>query len=176
MSPARRPAIPWETVRGPRAVAAVAVGTALGAGLFPFAPGTMGTLAALPLAWASAGWHWAPRLALWLAILAIGTWAARVIDETMRSSDNQCVVIDEVIGLGIAAWTAGTEPKTLIAAFLFFRFFDIVKPPPVRAVDRWSKKQSSPWAKGFGVMADDILAGFQALAVIAALQYSGILP
>jgi phosphatidylglycerophosphatase A len=93
----------------------------------------------------------------------------------MGTGDNQNIVIDEVIGLGITAWTAGRDLKTLFAAFVLFRFFDVIKPPPVRQVDLWSKRQASPWAGGFGVIADDIVAGFQALAVILVLQYYQVL-
>ena len=178
-----RRVIRWESVKGPRAIGALTVATALGAGLFPFAPGTMGTIAGLPLAIFTTSWHWAARTALWLSVLAIGTWSAKVFDETMGSEDNQNIVIDEVLGLGISSWTAGTEVKTWIAAFVLFRFFDIVKPPPVRQVDGWSKKKAgerrgeiSRWYGGFGVMADDVLAGFQALAVIVAAQHFGLLP
>ena len=162
--------IRWDAVKGPKAFIAVTVGTACGSGLVPFAPGTMGTLFGLPFVFYSAGWEWPYRVGLWLALLAIGTWAAKVFDETMGSSDNQCIVIDEVVGIGITAWTAGTDPKALAASFVLFRFFDIFKFPPVRQLDRWSKTQSR-WLGGFGVMADDVLAGFQGLAVILLLQY-----
>jgi phosphatidylglycerophosphatase A len=177
-----RRVIRWENVRGPRAVLALILGTALGAGLVPFAPGTAGTLMAMPLAYFTVNWHWAARVALWLGLTVAGTWAAKVFDETMHTSDNQNIVIDEVVGLGITAWTAGQNPSTLIAAFVLFRFFDIVKPWPVRLIDRWSKRKASEgtprahWYGGFGVMADDIAAGFQGLACVLILQALGVLP
>lgn len=183
MSPSIRKKIEWENIRGPKALTALAVGTSMGAGLFPFAPGTMGTLAALPLAYFTADANWLVRVLLWSALLAAGTWAAKALDEIVGTSDNPSIVIDEVVGFGITAWTAGTNPKTLIAAFVLFRIFDILKPPPVRQLDQWSKikaadknKRSSRWWGGFGVMADDVLAGFQALIVILLLQHFQILP
>lgn len=165
----------WKNVRGFQPIFATLVATALGAGLFPFGPGTMGTLVSVPLAYVSQDWSIWGRLALWLGLTALGSWAAMVFDRTMKTGDNQNIVIDEVIGLGITAWTAGTDLKTWIAAFVAFRFFDILKPPPVRQIDAWSKKQNSPLWGGFGVIADDIVAGFQGLAVILVLQYCGVL-
>jgi len=172
----------WEKLRGPRGLTAIIVSTALGAGLFPFAPGTMGTLIAVPLVYFSQDAFWVFRLLLWAALLAIGTWSAKVIDELMGSSDHQNIVIDEVVGFGITAWTAGNHPETLFVAFVVFRFFDILKPPPVRQVDRWSKIKASQksgtasqWWGGFGVMADDLLAGVLGLLTVMALQHFGLL-
>lgn len=169
----KRRVIHWERVRGPRGIASLLIGTAFGAGLSPVAPGTMGTIVALPLAYASADWHWGLRVLLWSALLAIGTWSAKTLDELMQTNDNQNIVIDEVVGLGITAWTVGTSMTGLVTAFLLFRLFDVVKPPPIRQVDDWSKKQASRWWSGFGVMVDDVLAGFEALAVIFVLQSLG---
>ncbi len=168
--------IDWKNVRGVKPLLALLIATAMGAGLFPIAPGTVGTLAAMPLAFFTHEWHWGPKSLLWMGLTLVGTWGAKVFDETMSTQDNQNIVIDEVIGLGITSWTAGNDPKTWVAAFLLFRFFDVLKPPPVRQIDQWSKKRSSPWWGGFGVIADDIVAGFQALAVIVLLQKFSILP
>jgi len=172
----------WQKVKGPRAVTAVAIATALGAGLSPFAPGTMGTLVALPITYWINPADWTLKLLLWLVIFAIGIWAAKVFDQIMGSKDNGSIVIDEVVGYGISAWTAGRDPAALILAFFLFRVFDILKPPPVRQMDRWSKKKASAkgdprasWWGGFGVLADDVLAGLMAAAVLIAAQRSGIL-
>jgi phosphatidylglycerophosphatase A len=173
--------IRWEKMRGPRPILALVVGTAMGAGLVPFAPGTAGALAGLPIAYFTNDWHWLSKLALWTAFTIAGTWAAKVFDETMGTSDNQNIVMDEVIGLGITAWTAGQDPATLITAFVLFRFFDILKPWPVRLIDDWSKKKAkvgdnrAQWYGGFGVMADDIAAGIQGLICILLLQYFHVL-
>ena len=169
----------WDRVRGFKPIAAVAIGTAGGAGLFPVAPGTMGTLVGVPIAYFTASWDLSARLALWISITLAGTWACKEFDELMKSNDNQNLVIDEVAGLGITAWTvnanlSGDGWKPWLTAFLLFRFFDIVKIPPVRQVDRWSKTGSA-WLGGFGVMADDLLAGFQGLFVMMILQHFHIL-
>jgi phosphatidylglycerophosphatase A len=168
---------------------ALAAGTSLGAGLIPGAPGTMGACVGLPIAYLTAGWPAPYRVAIWTLLTILGVWAAKVIDERMGSSDNQSIVIDETVGLGITAWTAGTHLQTLAAAFVLFRLFDILKPPPIRQVDRWSKIQAikarvappgpkSPWSScwgGFGVMADDLLAGLEGLLVVFLLQRLDIL-
>jgi len=135
----------------------------------------MGTLVAMPLAWWSNDWSFLPRVALWLALLAGGTWAAKVFGETMETGDHQSIVMDEVVGYGITAWTSGTDWRALGAAFILFRLFDITKPPPVRQADRWSKN-ASRWVQGFGVMLDDVLAGLYALACMVLAQRLGWLP
>ncbi len=132
----------------------------------------MGSIFSLPLTYWINGYSWPAKAGLWLAILAVGSWSAKVFDELMGTSDNQNVVIDEVLGFGLCAWSAGRDWKLLLAALLLFRFFDIVKPPPVRQVDQWSKKMTvrSPYWGGFGVMFDDVVAGLQGWVVLALIQ------
>jgi phosphatidylglycerophosphatase A len=154
---------------------AAIVATAAGAGLSPVAPGTMGSLVALPIAYFTRHWSWEVRLAFWGFLTLVGTWAAKVFDQLMETRDNQCIVIDEVIGIGITSWTVGDDLKTWCFAFVCFRFFDILKPPPVRQVDRWSKNKSA-WSAGFGVIADDMVAGLQGLGLIILLQGLHFLP
>jgi phosphatidylglycerophosphatase A len=124
------------------------------------------------------------RLSIWIALTIAGTWAAKVFDELMQTGDNQCIVIDEVVGLGITSWTLSNIDKgwAWFAAFVLFRLFDVIKIYPVRLVDDWSKnkaKENTPlarWWGGFGVMADDIMAGFQGLAVMIILQLLHVFP
>lgn len=168
--------IVWKKIRGVEPALAFWVATASGAGLFPVAPGTMGTLVGLPLAFLVNDWSWPLRITFWIGLTLVGTWSARRMDQMMGTQDNQNIVIDEVIGMGVTAWTAGQGIETWIAAFLLFRLFDVVKLPPVRQIDQWSKKQSNPYWDGFGVIADDIVAGFQGLGVILILQILGVLP
>jgi phosphatidylglycerophosphatase A len=175
--------ISWQKIQGVRSITAFLIATVFGVGLSPLAPGTFGTLAALPVAYFTQVWAWPFRVLFWVAILFTGIWSAKVFDEMMESHDNQCIVIDEVIGLGITSWTAGHQSlKTWIAAFVFFRIFDILKPPPIRHLDQWSRNpeavrsQWGRWKQGFGVIADDMLAGFEALGLILLLQWVHILP
>jgi phosphatidylglycerophosphatase A len=169
-----RRALNWSLIRGPKNITALFVATAGGAGLLPKAPGTFGTLVGIPIAYFTRDWPLTIRIIFWTAITVVGTWSAQVFDQTMQSTDNQNIVIDEVVGMGITAWTAGNHWQAWVAAFVLFRLFDIWKPYPIRWVDRWSKK--SPLWSGFGVMADDILAGFYGLLCMALLQFYGLVP
>jgi phosphatidylglycerophosphatase A len=91
----------------------------------------------------------------------------------METEDNQCVVIDEVVGLGVTAWMIPQESLWgWVGAFVVFRLFDIWKPFPIRWIDHWSHQQTKRrppheayWWSGFGVMADDLLAGVYGLIV-----------
>jgi phosphatidylglycerophosphatase A len=184
--------IPWENVRTPYDFLALIISTFFGAGLAPFAPGTFGTLAAVPIAFLTAHWEWGWRLAFWALLFLAGVWGAQRFDHLCETQDNQNIVIDEVVGLAVTAWPAATDFKSFLAAFVLFRLFDILKPPPVRHIDRWSHrreqsleriagaiaspKRSSNYWGGFGVMADDLAAGLQGLLVMLLLQYWNILP
>jgi len=122
---------------------ALVVGTGGGVGLFGVMPGTLGSLVALPLVWWSLGWMVWARLALWTGVFLVGVWAARSVDRQRGSADNSAIVIDEIWGMGIATWLGGMHGDAVLAALIFFRAFDILKPPPIRQLDRWSKKKSS---------------------------------
>jgi phosphatidylglycerophosphatase A len=143
-------------------------------GLLPGAPGTWGSLAALPCAWAL---HWAggfPLLLLaTLALFPLGLWAAGAEALASAEHDPGHVVVDEVVGQWIALfplsfglWHAGAAPATFpwpgwVLGFLAFRLFDVWKPWPVSVADRGT----SP----FTLMLDDVLAGLMAgLVVLAA--------
>jgi phosphatidylglycerophosphatase A len=144
------------------------VATALGAGLSPVAPGTMGTLVAIPLAWGLAhlGGHLAFIAGL-VAVTAAGTWAAGRFCTAAGCHDDQRIVIDEVAGYFVTLLLVPRGPVELALAFGLFRLFDIWKPPPVRQVDRVVKG-------GFGVMADDLAAGAYAGLILFALERFGV--
>jgi phosphatidylglycerophosphatase A len=127
-----------------------------GIGRFPIAPGTVASLAAMPV---GALTLWIdPRLLALLAIatLVIGTWA---IHETKEQGDPGWIVIDEFAGQWVAMLGLGhVSLYGLIAAFVLFRFFDITKPGPVGSAENLDG--------AFGVMADDIVAGLLAAAIL----------
>jgi phosphatidylglycerophosphatase A len=130
-----------------------------GAGLSPKAPGTMGTLAALPLAaltlWAGPLWHMGGTLLL--TIFSI--WACEMYERQKGGHDHQEIVIDEVIGLLITVTLLPLTWQTLVAGFVVFRFFDILKPFPISLID---KKVMG----GVGVVADDVAAGIVANLIL----------
>jgi phosphatidylglycerophosphatase A len=143
------------------------IATSFGAGFSPVAPGTMGTLTAVPLAWAlSLLPPWAFIVAT-VAVTVIGTWAASRFIAASGTHDDQRIVVDEVAGYLV---TLLLVPKTWVhlgLAFFLFRLFDIWKPPPVRQVDEHVMG-------GFGVMADDLAAGVYGALVLLALDRFGV--
>lgn len=135
-----------------------------GAGLAPKAPGTAGTLVAFPLHWLmAASLEAAGYLAALAVLFALGVWACSVTGRALGAADHPALVWDEVVAfLAVLFFT----PATLAwqgGAFLAFRFFDIVKPPPIRQVDRTIKN-------GFGAMLDDMLAALYAVLAIALVK------
>ena len=134
-----------------------------GAGLAPVAPGTVGTLVAFPLYWALApllpGWQ---MLAAIAAALAIGIWACESAGRALGVSDHGAIVWDEIVAFMLVLFFTPGGRIWQACAFLLFRFFDILKPPPIRYFDR-------KWKNGFGVMFDDLLAaGYTLLALAVA--------
>lgn len=143
------------------------IATWFGVGLSPLAPGTCGSLAALPIAWAIRAISGAEGLAAALVLVfGAGMWAADAVAKTSGIQDPAAVVVDEVAGQWLVLLAAPFDPVAWALAFLLFRLFDIWKPWPVRWADRHVKS-------GFGIMLDDILAGGYALLVLTVLRASG---
>lgn len=135
-----------------------------GAGLSRYAPGTVGTLVALPIAWLLHTYVGDTGFVLAIcAALAGGAWASQVTGHALGARDHGGIVIDEIAAFLLVLFFAGGDALRDAIAFLVFRFFDIVKPPPIRAVDAALKN-------GAGVMADDFLAAGYTLIVLAVLR------
>lgn len=142
--------------------------TALGVGYSPIAPGTCGTALAVPFAWLLASLPLGPYAAVVAAITLLGIWAASVADESWGTHDSGRIVIDEVAGyLVTMALVDRSDWVALGAGFLVFRIFDILKPPPVRQVDR-------AMGGGTGVVLDDVAAGIYGLIVMILGGYAGL--
>ena len=137
------------------------VALGFGSGLAPFAPGTFGTLVAIPLALLlrASGNDAAFVTAIVVAQVA-GAWSAHVCGRDLGVADHGSIVIDEIAAFLIVLFFVGSEPLKIAIAFGLFRLFDIVKPPPIRQLDAAMKN-------GVGVMADDVLAALYALLVYA---------
>jgi phosphatidylglycerophosphatase A len=139
------------------------IGTALGSGYFPYAPGTCGTFMAVPLCLALQPAGPVAYLAVTIGLLLAGVWASDRIIALTGGKDPQIVVVDEVIGFLITM--ALIEP-TLISVtlgFILFRVFDITKPNLV--------KRMEGLAGGWGVMMDDFMAGLYAHMSLRALLW-----
>ena len=135
-----------------------------GAGLAPVAPGTFGTLVAIPLAMLLRAHAGAVEFVAAIVILfVVGAWASQVTGRNLGVLDHGAIVIDEVAAFLLVLFFVGPDWRRVAFAFLIFRLFDIVKPPPIREFDAAMKN-------GFGVMFDDLLAAGYTLVVLALWQ------
>lgn len=149
---------------------AVLIATVLGIGHAPIAPGTWGTAAAIPLVLISAGLTQWGYLALCVAVTLVAIAAAGETDRAYGVHDSGRIVVDEVAGYfwTMAAAADRADPLMLVTGFVLFRFADILKPPPARAIDR-------RMSGGPGVVLDDVVAGWWAAAALLALDRTGLL-
>lgn len=150
---------------------ATLVATFFGAGRLKPGPGTWGSLATV-LVWAvlsrflPATWIFPANLILAVLAVAIGIPAATQVARASGIKDPQFVVIDETAGQLIALLGAPVSWKSFLAGFILFRAFDIVKPYPVRQLERLPE--------GFGIVVDDVAAGLYGLAVMQLLVHFGL--
>jgi phosphatidylglycerophosphatase A len=147
-------------VRAPLVATLIASG--LGSGYAPVAPGTAGSVAALAIAWTLSrygGWQPWQFAALAAAFTVPAVWAADRYARHVKRSDPGAVVIDEFIGQWVTLGGACVlDWKRWLAAFVLFRAFDIWKPWPARRLEALPG--------GFGIVADDILAGIYGALVL----------
>ncbi len=147
---------PWKG-RFERWVHWVAFG--LGSGTAPTAPGTVGSLAALL---ALPVWALTPVWGqiLWVAVAFLaGIWICGRTSKDLGVHDHPGIVFDEFVGIWVVFIAVPITPVTVVAGFLLFRLFDIWKPWPITWLDRRVHG-------GLGIMVDDLVAGFAALAVM----------
>jgi len=134
-----------------------------GSGLIRPAPGTWGTLFAWLVFVVLDPWLGDAGWAIVIAITFIlGVAAANRTGRALGRPDHGAIVIDEIVAFWLVLWLLPGGVITQAVAFLGFRFFDILKPPPIRAVDQRFKN-------GVGVMLDDLLAAFYTLLVASVL-------
>jgi phosphatidylglycerophosphatase A len=132
------------------------------------APGTVGTLGAIPLWLALARLPPAAYAVATLALLAVGIVAAGRAGRYWGVADASPIVIDEVVGYLVTMFLAPVSWQAAAAGFVLFRVFDVVKPWPASAFDRVKS--------GFGVVMDDVAAGVWAWLVLRALRAYGVIP
>lgn len=144
------------------------IATAGGAGYAPVAPGTAGTAVTVPLAWALAPLTWWAYLAVVVAVIAVGIWAAGRADRAWGTHDSGRIVVDEVAGYLITvAFVDRSSWLVLGVGFVVFRVLDILKPPPVRWIDKTV-------GGGAGVVLDDVAAGIQGCALMMLAAAAGL--
>ena len=173
-----------------------AIATALGSGYLKPGPGTWGSLVGLIVAMVSHPFSWflvfdralifgtgkdapllsgplgmlvllVPSVAVWLLLAYLGVRTSGQVAAFTGSKDPQFVVIDETAGQLITLLGAPLHWKSLLAGFILFRAFDIVKPPPIRRLEHLPQ--------GTGIVVDDVAAGLYALAVMQVLLHFGTL-
>ena len=133
-----------------------------GAGLVPRAPGTAGTVVALPLAWLMLDWSLGLRAGIVAALFVAGILICGESARRLKTHDHPGIVFDEIVGLLATSLVLSGNPLWLLAAFVLFRLFDILKPWPIRDLDH-------RLAGGLGIMLDDLMAAVYAAAVLSGL-------
>jgi phosphatidylglycerophosphatase A len=143
---------------------AVAVATLGGIGRAPVAPGTVASVVTAAALWLLQ----LPPLALvvlLIAVVGVGTWAAEEAERALGGQDPGALGVDEVAGMMLAVLAVPLTTAVLVVAFLLFRVFDVVKPFPANVAQRLRG--------GVGVMADDLVAGLYALALVGLARALG---
>ncbi|MFL5409218.1 MAG: phosphatidylglycerophosphatase A [Myxococcales bacterium] len=145
--------------RGPAPKLALAWATFFGAGYVPVAPGTAGTLAAIPLWWGLTYASWPVYVLATVTVTLTGIAAADRAGRYFGVADSGHIVVDEVAGYLVTMFLLPRTALAAIAGFVLFRLFDVLKPPPARFFDRDPR-----WKNGAGVVLDDVFAGVWAFA------------
>ena len=154
------PAIPPALLRDPGHLLALGFGS----GLLPRAPGTAGTLVAVPLYLLCAGLPGDAYLLVTALAFLIGVYLCGRTAHALGLHDHPGIVWDEVVGFFVTMAWAPPGALWVLLGFLSFRLFDILKPWPIRALDRAVHG-------GFGIMLDDLLAGLAAAGSLALLEW-----
>ncbi len=123
-------------------------------GKIPFAPGTLGTLVAIPIILIYWNKGLLAQLSITAAVFFIGLWASIVLVEKYKEKDPEYIVVDEIAGFMVTMIAIEPTLVHLVIGFILFRLYDILKPPPIKHFEKLPS--------GFGVMVDDIIAGIYA--------------
>lgn len=139
-----------------------------GSGMFPRAPGTAGTLAAIPVYYVAQMWGWGVYAGFLLAFTILGIGLCGRTAEALAVHDHPGIVWDEVVGFMITMLLVPAKPLLIVTGFALFRLFDIWKPWPIRKLDR-------SVGGGLGIMLDDVVAGIFAAVVLQTIIATGLL-
>lgn len=135
-----------------------------GSGLAPWAPGTFGTLAAVPFYLYLQSWAFIPYLVFLLVTFVLGIYFCGRSSALLGVHDHGGIVWDEMVGFWLTMLFVPTGWYWIVAGFVLFRLFDIVKPWPIGAIDKHVHG-------GFGIMLDDILAALYAMGILALAEF-----
>ncbi len=133
-----------------------------GSGCVPVAPGTFGTLAAIPLYLLIAEKSLIAYCLVTCVVIVVGIWAAGRLSSEIGTHDHGAIVVDEVAGYLITMMFIPFSWTALLCGFFLFRFFDILKPWPIGWIDKHVHG-------GSGIMVDDLIAGVFANIVLLVL-------
>jgi len=138
--------------------------TGFGVGYSPIAPGTLGTLIAIPVYYFLSTIPSPLYEITLIAFLFLSVWISENAEIFFGKKDDTRIVIDEMIGFLIAMLWVPKTTRFIIIGFFLFRFFDILKPFPIRGLEKRLKG-------GFGVVLDDVLAGVYANIILQIISY-----
>ena len=142
----------------------VCIALGLGSGLSPKAPGTAGTLMSIPLYLLIVDLPLLVYAIITLSITLLGIWICSYSSNKLGVHDHPAIVIDEVAGFLITMFAVPTGWQWILAGFVLFRFFDVLKPWPIS----WLDKNING---GFGIMIDDVAAGLVSMSLLQAYWY-----
>jgi phosphatidylglycerophosphatase A len=135
-----------------------------GSGLSPWAPGTFGTLIAIPIVLFVMQFGFAVHLAFAILAAIFGIFVCGESARRLGVHDHPGIVWDEITGFAVTMLTVPANLYSVVAGFALFRLFDIWKPWPIREADH-------SLSGGLGIMLDDIIAGIFAAAILLAIRY-----
>lgn len=136
--------------------------TGLGSGLSPLAPGTAGTLVGVPVYMVFGRFPWPVYLLTVVAFSFFAVYVSREAERIYHEKDPPRIVIDEIAGFQVAMFLVTPTLSHVVVGFILFRLFDIIKPFPIRLCER-------KFPGGYGVVADDIVAGVYANIILLLL-------
>ena len=136
-----------------------------GAGLSPVAPGTIGTLFAIPVYLVLVSFNTVVYVSCIVILFIAGCWACKQTAEALRVHDHPGIVIDEIVGYLVTMLFVPLAWHWVLAGFLLFRVFDVWKPWPVSLADRHV-------TGGIGIMLDDLLAALYSLSCLHGMVWA----
>ena len=145
-----------------RQAAVMFLATGCYVGRVPVAPGTFGSLLALIPCFFLSGLPLTVAFGIILVFIVLAVWVAAGAEEILKAQDPGCIVIDEVAGMMMTLAGLPFDVLTVVSGFIVFRLLDIIKPVPIRTVER-------RFSGGAGVVLDDVIAGLMANVLLRAI-------